>query len=346
MFIRGDEDLPHLRPSTSEISPNDWRVLSRYWYPVAVEGDVKRKPLPSKLLDVNLVIYRVEDAIAVALDICPHRNIRLSIGDIVDDRLVCAFHGLAFNAKGQCTRIPCLRPDAKLPPSYRLTTFRSVLRYGLVWVCLDDESSEQIPMLPRALEVGLDRLGFAVPRDWPVGAPHQIENYLDIAHLPFVHSKTIGGDRNFVPPVPRIEQTSDGLVVYARSDHAAEGGRAGLFDYVNTIHLPFCVYTDGQVPEGSSVLLPSYQMWNIAAPSSAHTCRVFWMFVLSEPSSTRESRPAPSGGDEIGTEDIRVLTHLMRADYPLDQKGQIHIPVDNISIEYRKSLRNLGLARS
>jgi hypothetical protein len=86
-------------------------------------------------------------------------------------------------------------------------------------------------------------------------------------------------------------------------------------------------------------------MWNIAAPISAYACRVFWIFLLDEPSSVRESQPVPYGGEQISAEDLRVLNHLMRPDYPLDQRGQIHVPVDNISHAFRTGLRNLGLGR-
>jgi hypothetical protein len=87
-------------------------------------------------------------------------------------------------------------------------------------------------------------------------------------------------------------------------------------------------------------------MWNIAAPTSARECRVYSVFITDEPVGIRESRPSPYNGDAINLEDIVVLAHLARPDYPLDDQGQIHIPGDNISHEYRKRLRNLGLGRA
>jgi phenylpropionate dioxygenase-like ring-hydroxylating dioxygenase large terminal subunit len=345
MFTQIGQDAPSLRPATSQISPNDWRVLARYWYPVAVAGDVKGKPVKGKLLDVELVVYRVEGQIAVAEDVCPHRNVRLSAGRIVDDRLVCPFHGLAYDVSGQCTKIPALARAAKIPTKYRLRSFRAETRYGLVWVCLDPQSSATIPTFPRANEIGDERLAFGTVRDWPVAAPHQIENYLDIAHLPFVHHDSLAGDPTAPVQTPRIEQTADGLSIHASSDHAFEGGVSIRYDYHNTVYLPFSVYTDAKSSQDVSAFHSAYQMWNIAAPISAHVCRVYFVFATEGASESNESRPAPYNGDQINLEDIRVLAELARPNYPLEDKLLLHIPGDNISNEYRKCLRNLGLGQ-
>jgi nitrite reductase/ring-hydroxylating ferredoxin subunit len=344
MFVRLERESAALCPPNSQISPGDWQVLSRFWYPVAVEGDVKQRPLKATLLDVELVIYRLENRIAVALDLCPHRYIRLSAGRIINNRLVCAFHGLEYDATGLCTRIPAmgLGREAKLPSRYRLCTFRAEARYGLVWACLDDQSTEEIPVFERAIEVGLDRLAFGTVRDWPVAAPHQIENYLDIAHLPFVHEATLSGDKAAAVAIPRIEQTAGGMRVHARSDHVASSGISTV-DYVNTVHLPFSVHTLGTI---SGAAPYTYEMWNIAAPTSARQCRVYTVVVTDEPTAIRESRPTLYNGDAINLEDIVVLAELARPDYPLDEKDQIHIPGDNISHEYRKKLRALGFGQA
>lgn len=58
MFLAVDQEPSGIRPQSSHIAPSDWRILSRFWYPVAVEGEVKQTPVKGKLLDVDLVIYR------------------------------------------------------------------------------------------------------------------------------------------------------------------------------------------------------------------------------------------------------------------------------------------------
>jgi phenylpropionate dioxygenase-like ring-hydroxylating dioxygenase large terminal subunit len=248
MFIPLNQTSPNLRPSASQITPNDWEVLSRFWYPVAVEGDVKQAPVKGKLLDVDLVIYRVEGQVAVALDLCPHRHIRLSAGRIVGDRIVCAFHGLAFNAAGQCTKVPALGRDTNMPASYRLRTFRSEVRYGLVWACLDDHSPAQIPIFRAATEAGSDRLAFSLVRDWPVSAPRQVENFTDLAHIPFVHSKTLGGDPNARLTPTRVEHTHDGLILTTVYREQPEGGEAKDFTFTYRVTCGCAIFLRRSAP--------------------------------------------------------------------------------------------------
>jgi vanillate O-demethylase monooxygenase subunit len=336
-----DRDLSVLRPVTSQISPQDWSVLSGFWYPVAVAGDVKQTPVKGKLLDVELVIYSAEGRITVAQDRCPHRHIRLSAGQIVDDRIVCAFHGLAFDSAGQCVKVPALGRDAKIPPRYRLRTFRSEVRYGLVWACLDDDSPQRIPTLRAAADAGSARLAYALVRDWPVSAPRQLENFIDLAHIPFVHARSMGGDPNAEVPRGHVEPTDEGFVLTdVFRERRMLSGEIQRVDMTYTVTLPFLVeLVSRRLCDG----LVRLHMYDIPSPISAYQSRVFMMFITDGPSPSNESRPARDDGDTIILEDIALLSELAQPDLPLDQKQEIHLPVDHVSLEYRRRLRNLGV---
>ena len=54
-----------------------------------------------------MVFWRKSDgAIAALEDACWHRLLPLSMGWLEGDEVVCRYHGLAFDGKGQCTRMP------------------------------------------------------------------------------------------------------------------------------------------------------------------------------------------------------------------------------------------------
>jgi phenylpropionate dioxygenase-like ring-hydroxylating dioxygenase large terminal subunit len=343
MFLAEDEDLSILRPSSSLISASDWEILSRFWYPVAVEGDVKQAPMKGRLLDVELVIYRTEGHITVARDRCPHRHTLLSAGRIVEDRLVCPMHGLSFNASGRCTRIPALGRETSIPARYRLRTFRSEVRYGLVWTCLDDTGSQAIPNLHAATTAGADHLAYALVRDWPVSAPRQVENFFDLAHIPFVHARTMGTDPNAAVPTGHVSQTIEGLVVTGIArERRMFTGEIERVDMTYTIVLPFIVELKSHMAKDGSIRL---HMYNITAPTSAYESRVFMMFITDRPSPSKESQPARDEGDAIILEDIAIMRELAQQKLPLDQKQEIHLPMDLVSLEYRKRLRAIGLGR-
>src|SRR5262245_66422421 len=98
-----------LRPSHSQIRARDWAILADHWYPVAIAAEIGDGPFAAKLLDVELVLYRgAAGTLTIALDLCPHRHIRLSTGRVVDGMIECPFHGLRYDATGQCRLVPAI----------------------------------------------------------------------------------------------------------------------------------------------------------------------------------------------------------------------------------------------
>jgi phenylpropionate dioxygenase-like ring-hydroxylating dioxygenase large terminal subunit len=64
-------------PQNCTFIREDWDILARHWYPVALARDLNAGPLPAVLLDQPLVIYRADGQIVVANDLCPHRGVPL-----------------------------------------------------------------------------------------------------------------------------------------------------------------------------------------------------------------------------------------------------------------------------
>ncbi|WP_390367211.1 Rieske 2Fe-2S domain-containing protein [Variovorax dokdonensis] len=68
---------------------------------------------------------------------CPHRSVRLTLGQVVDGRLSCAYHGWSYAAdSAQCERIPA-HPDRTPPANLCVKTFACAERGGIVWARLD-----------------------------------------------------------------------------------------------------------------------------------------------------------------------------------------------------------------
>ena len=81
----------------------------------------------------------------------------------------------------------------------------------------------------------------------------------------------------------------------------------------------------------------------LPSPMSADQSCVFSILVTDESCTSKESQENPLG-DSISFEDIALLGELAEPNLPLDARHEIHLPVDNAALEYRKHLRNLGLA--
>ncbi len=111
-------------PRDCTFSESDWRALAPHWYPIAFFDEVKDKPHAARLLDERVVVYRLSDGkIAAAKDICYHRGAPLSLGSVAGDEIICKYHGLRYNASGQCTCIPAHPNGAISPRLRRLSRF-------------------------------------------------------------------------------------------------------------------------------------------------------------------------------------------------------------------------------
>ena len=80
-----------------------------HWYVVAKTEEVQSKPLAITLWKQAIVLFRdTEGKIHALEDLCPHRHVKLSSGEIAGDFLECAYHGWQFDSAGRCTNIPLL----------------------------------------------------------------------------------------------------------------------------------------------------------------------------------------------------------------------------------------------
>jgi len=337
MFLEADaRPSASPRPSRSEIAQDDWDVLSRYWYPLAQSEELGDAPVAARLLDVDLVLYRSENGIAIALDQCPHRHIRLSAGRVDEGQIVCPYHALRFDGEGKCTHVPALGREARLPSSYRLTTFRAVERYGLIWTCLSDAPLADIPVFPDIPEDGTG-ICFIQTRIWPCSSARQVENFFDLGHLPVVHGATLGNDESFPVKPGKVDLREDGVTLRADYVERPFGGEERACQYVYKVILPFAIDFTVDDETGHSM-----KLYDIASPRGAYECRVF-QFMKDTRHVDENHRQLIEGLDAVNIEDMAILENLALRDLPLNPHHEIHLQVDNITHAYRQALVGIGL---
>jgi phenylpropionate dioxygenase-like ring-hydroxylating dioxygenase large terminal subunit len=111
-----------------------------YWYAVAQSKAVKNKPLAVSLWHYNLVLYRDKNGKVHALeDCCPHRQVKLSEGKVVNNAIECAYHGWKFDSKGKCFNIPYLTEKQAIP-NCSIPAYPVVEKDGFIWVYLGDQT--------------------------------------------------------------------------------------------------------------------------------------------------------------------------------------------------------------
>jgi phenylpropionate dioxygenase-like ring-hydroxylating dioxygenase large terminal subunit len=119
--------MAHFDVRKQEINPN-------YWYVVARSNQVKTQPLGVKIWHENIVLFRDSlNKIHALEDRCPHRQVKLSHGKVIDNYLECIYHGWQFAADGFCVKVPYLSPDQKLP-SCQLRCYPVQELNGFIWL--------------------------------------------------------------------------------------------------------------------------------------------------------------------------------------------------------------------
>ncbi|MFN5604539.1 MAG: Rieske 2Fe-2S domain-containing protein, partial [Actinomycetes bacterium] len=99
--------------SLTNVSPQ----LRRAWHPVGRVESFGSTPTRIELVGEAYVVVRLGDTVKAFLDVCPHRNARLSDGLVTEGCLRCPYHGWEFDAEGAVAHVPALGADATLPPA-------------------------------------------------------------------------------------------------------------------------------------------------------------------------------------------------------------------------------------
>ena len=110
------------------------------WIPVSGGRDLEASGARAVVLpDNDVVIWRTADGAAHAWENrCPHRGMRMSFGQVRNDRLLCRYHGWGFDEQGQCQSIPAM-PNGNAPSKACIKTYACHEETGLIWIGLNDE---------------------------------------------------------------------------------------------------------------------------------------------------------------------------------------------------------------
>jgi vanillate O-demethylase monooxygenase subunit len=337
-------------PRSCTFDLDDWQIIARYWYPVAVAAEVTEQPTAATLLDQPLVIYRFEDQIVVADNLCPHRGMQLSLGTAPGDGLgiQCPYHGLRFGQNGRCVAIPA-HPGNRIPARMNLHAYGTIERYGLVWTCLaslpdDPIEDANIPPVPHWDDHGAQQIN-CPPIDIAAFAGRQVEGFLDVAHFPFVHVASFADPENVVVPDYTAEPTADGFEVRYHSTVGNFPHFTGLKadpDYVwlrhFRLHVPFAASLVVHFPDGTKL-----SMLNAACPVSAKQTRLFDARIRDF-DTDKPLQDVYDFNQMIFEEDRAMVEAQKPENLPLDPKLEVHIPADRSSIAYRRALRDIGLS--
>ena len=192
--------------------------LKNCWYAAMwSEGLASGQLVPVTLLDEPLVFFRDADGRPVAMDdMCPHRLAPLRLGKLLPDgRIQCGYHGLEFDAAGECVRNP--HGNGRIPKGCRVRTYPLVEKHTLVWIWMG-EAAPNAALIPDFSYLDADS-GYDVGRrDTITMDTHYrfiVDNLMDLSHASFLHDGLLGNADTIKAD---IQVRQEGPYVYVRRD--------------------------------------------------------------------------------------------------------------------------------
>jgi phenylpropionate dioxygenase-like ring-hydroxylating dioxygenase large terminal subunit len=324
------------------------------WLPVCNSADVPAGELRGFVVaGERLVVWRnaseadvpaaqsdVSTDVHVWRDRCPHRGAQLSLGSVTGGLIACPYHGWRYDVDGQCIHIPS-NPSIRPAKRACARTYRVEEKYGVVWTCFG-EPSRPLDFFPEYAahdRPGARRINLAA-QTVRSSAPRVVENFLDMAHFPFVHTGVLGDASHAEVQDYEVIPSDGGLEARKCRFWQPAGlpGQEGVdIDYVYRVKRPLVASLSKAAQHGAGAL----HLLLVASPVSETETRA-WMVSVFEDESTRSDEELYDFNMQILMQDTPIVESQWPKRLPLDPQAELHQVCDRLSVGYRGYLRERG----
>ncbi len=332
------------------------------WYPAAWSRDIARELTSRRILEQQVVLYRTTTGSVAALeDVCPHRLTPLSMGRLKGDSIECGYHGMTFDCRGECVRIP---GQAIIPRNAKVRSYPAVENMGLAWIWMGDPAlaeASQVYDLPQFHDASWSAVeGDALRIDG-----HYLslaDNLCDPAHVSFVHLSTLGNTEGEDVPVHNERTANNKLVTWrwimdspAIPLFQKFGRFAGNVDRWHYYHYTapsIAVIDFGSAPTGTGA--PEGGRNNciqifachFITPVDADTCIDHWLFVKNFATDETTSRAMVEQFRIAFNEDKTILEAIHRKEKEPRTRRPIRLAIDAAPVRMRRMVENMIEAES
>jgi len=328
------------------------------WYIAAWGDEVQgEKPLARRICGESVVLFRdATGRVGALTDRCAHRGAPLQLGCVTERGLQCGYHGLVFDRSGTCVRIP---GQERIPSRASVHSYPAVEKDGFVWIWIGDAARADAS---RIVDFPYHNDGERWPHKhamYPIQANYMlmVDNLMDLTHLGYVHTSTIGGNPNtHVEAEMRTEPRPNGLYFlrWMRNSmppptYVKATGFAGRidrwqeFEYIapgSVLQWTGAVdagggdaaYADG-VPEGGL----TFRLFHGLTPATETSCHYFWSaangYRQHDPQATEQLFSEIAGAF---LEDKRVVEAQQARLTETGEAGLIDIVTDKARLHMRR----------
>lgn len=314
------------------------------WFPVASRTDLRPgSVVPFVLLGERCVLLCSGAGVLTALpDTCPHRGAQLSLGTFDGSRLICAYHGWRFGTDGRCEERPA-HPGVAVPVGCHLRALGVREQYGLVWVCLGDGTREPPKYDEYANYPG--RTGIIGPKELSATGPRVVENFLDVAHLPFVHVGYLGREPHTEYREHDVVLVNDELravdVVVWQPNPGPRATEGGDVRYEYGVSHPYAARLTKIPSDADGGALGGFSLLLVASPETEARCRVWILSTVFDPDA--DIAAYDTFNELIFSQDVAMVESQLPKRLPLDIRSEVHQKADKMSLAYRRWLLDRGI---
>jgi phenylpropionate dioxygenase-like ring-hydroxylating dioxygenase large terminal subunit len=310
---------------------NDWHVVTSA-RALEQAGGITA----ARLLGEDIVIWRAGERVMCWQDLCLHRGTRLSLGELQGERLMCPYHGWTYNMDGRCVHMPA-HPHQTPPARARVRQYHVRVCYDLVWVCLGEPKAD-IPPFPEWGDDTFRRI-LCGPYAFKAAGPRVVENFLDVAHFPFVHENILGVRER--PEIADYDVITDENGITARDIDIFQPnpdgtGQGRVVRYTYKVFRPMVAYftKDTTGPRFAIIM---------AVTPVEEVRSLMWMWMVMNHSYEKSEDELRAFQDEIAYQDLPIVESQRPELLPLDLQAELHLRSDKTAIAYRRWLNQLGL---
>jgi len=314
-----------------EIAPH-YAGLRDEWLVVARSKDVGENEVKKiTLLGEDLVLWRSGGEIHCWKDLCIHRGARLSLGWVKEGNIVCPYHGWAFDGSAKCVKIPA-HPDQIPPLKARAFPHPVKEAYGFIWASIG-EPAQDVPPFPQWDDASFRKV-HAGPYFYAGDAMRTVENFLDVAHFPYVHAG-LNGYPGAPDPIHDYEvfERDGALCTSPIRVHQPYGDHRGIpvtseynFNCFRLLTAHFVKHT------GPTERFATYFNVTPVGPRES----IVWLIVAINFGEDLTEEKILERQDRVFEQD-RLIVESQRPDaLPTELTEELHVRCDKYAIEYRK----------
>ncbi|HEX6568091.1 MAG TPA: aromatic ring-hydroxylating dioxygenase subunit alpha [Acidimicrobiales bacterium] len=330
-----------------------------HWYVVGSADEICGAPLARTVCGDAMVLWRRSDGTPSALaDRCSHRRYPLSLGTVVDDVLVCGYHGFTYDCTGACVAVP---GQSRIPGRADVRAYPLVELGPWVFAWMGDPAAPDRSRLPDAPWL-TDPAWAVVSGMQPLAARYEllVDNLLDLSHETFLHAGSIGTPEVAATPIETAVDADTGVVRVWR--HMAGAACPPFYERSTGLTSPIDRWQDIEYappgfyvlhsriapagvapgPDGSDPRAAHAKILYGITPSTETTSYDFWLvardFALGDP---EVDEFLASMNDQVVGQDVRALAALEQRVAAEPDGVEVDIKIDRGGLAARRALAGL-----